>query len=268
MSPTHIRVASDLHLEAFPGRDYETLIVDFLPSDPRDAASILVLAGDISAHPEQLLGFLAVAARKFLHVLYLPGNHEYYRHDFKSWNRDMRGLLAAVPNVSASTDDVLEVRIGEDLRFLLTTLWGDGGVTVTDHIWVDRGLNDFRVIRNGESRFTVQDMIKVHKAQKAELIRLLETEFTGKTVVCTHHMPSYRLCHPRFGTEVNGGFASNCDDILAYDHAPDLWIFGHTHDTIDSSLWKTRMVCNPAGYRGEWSTPHNAYHAAPKFIEL
>lgn len=266
MKPSHIRIASDLHLEAFTGRDPETLVVDFIPSDPRDATSILVLAGDISSHPEQLLGFLATVGKKFLHVLYLPGNHEYYRHDFNVWNREMREHLAKVPNVSACTDDVVEVKM-EGLRFLLTTLWGDGG-SPTEQIWVDRGLNDFRVIRTDKGRFTVHDMILAHKTQKRELIKLLKTEFDGKTIVCSHHLPSYRLCHPRFGTDINGGFASNCDDILASDFAPAIWFHGHTHDTQDGVYWKTRIVCNPAGYRGEWSTSYNEYHLGPKFVEL
>lgn len=268
MKPSHIRVASDLHLEAFPGRDYETLVIDFLPSDPRDETSILVLAGDVSSKPEQLLGFLATVTPKFMHTLYIPGNHEYYRHDFNIWNRAIRENLDLIPEFSACTDGVLEVRVNNNLRFLMTTLWGDGGHDPVERLAVDRGLNDFRVIRNGDSRFTVQDMIKVHKAQKKELVRLLKTEFNGKTIVCTHHMPSYRLCHPRFGTEINGGFAANCDDILAYDHAPDIWIFGHTHDVIDTRLWKTRCFSNPAGYRGEYNTPFNDYILGPKFISL
>lgn len=272
MQHTHLRIASDLHLEAFFGRDYETLAIDFLPKDPRDDTSILVLAGDISSRPEQLIGFLRACALRFPRVLYVPGNHEYYKHDFQIWNREMREALdelnLEVQNkITFCTDDVLEIVI-DGTRFLLTTLWGDGGKDVVERTWVDRGLNDFRLIRLGESRFTVIDMIKVHTKQKKALVEKLKTEFAGQTVVISHHMPSYRLCHPRFGTDVNGGFASNCDDVLAYDHAPDLWIHGHTHDTIDTKLWETRIVCNPAGYRGEWGSLFNTFMTEPKFIEL
>lgn len=272
MQPTHIRVASDLHLEGFFGRDYETLGIDFLPKDDRDAASILVLAGDISSRPDQLIGFLRVCAQRFAHVLFVPGNHEYYKHDFKVWNRDMRSALDTLngelsSNITFCMDDVAEVVLG-GTRFLLATLWGDGGKDVVERTWVDRGLNDFRLIRLDDSRFTVMDMIRVHKEQKAELVKRLKTTFDGKTVVVSHHMPSYRLCHPRFGTDINGGFASNSDDILAYDHAPAVWIHGHTHDTGDGLLWKTRIVCNPAGYRGEWSTSFNTFMNEPKFLEL
>jgi hypothetical protein len=90
--------------------------------------------------------------------------------------------------------------------------------------------------------------------------------FNGKTVVITHHMPSERLCHPRFGPDLNGGFAADMEHILAYDHAPSLWIHGHTHDTIDTRLWKTRIVCNPSGYSQESGSAYKKY--VPTFIDL
>jgi Icc-related predicted phosphoesterase len=106
----------------------------------------------------------------------------------------------------------------------------------------------------------------------------------GKTVVITHHLPSRRLVSARFwpkdGSDgANGGFVGDCDNIIAL-HEPNLWIHGHTHDTIDTELWKTRIICNPAGYRGEWASPFNTYmttdekdgkkfaRTVPKFVAL
>lgn len=263
----YLRIASDLHLEAWKGRNIDTLIIDFLPADPRDKDSILILAGDISSDPNQLMGFLFAAEKKFEQVIYVAGNHEAYRHDLNAWNDTMRDRFQTLENTFAVNLSDVKTFEHSGIRFVVCALWGDGD-TVEKQLWVDRGLNDFRVIRNGESRFTVYDMMDIHKRQKKELVNFLKTPFGGKTVVVTHHMPSYRLCHPRFDNEINGGFASNCDDILAYDHAPVIWIHGHTHDTGDGKLWSTRIICNPAGYRGEWDTPFNQYIAAPKFVEL
>jgi hypothetical protein len=268
MTKLLVRLSSDLHLEAFYGRDPASLVPDFLPPDPRDSEAVLVLAGDISSVPDQLLGFLHTVESRFKKVFFIPGNHSYYRHDYAAWNKTMDDRFLETLKNTIWANGRVGMTIFENIRFIMCTLWGDGGATVAEQIRVDHGLNDFRIIRNGVERFKVQDMMALHKAQKAELVRLLKVPFDGKTVVCTHHMPSYRLCHPRFGTEINGGFASNCDDILAYDHAPDLWFAGHTHDTIDTQLWKTRIVINPAGYRGEWHSPYNTYHLGPKFIEV
>jgi hypothetical protein len=125
-------------------------------------------------------------------------------------------------------------------------------------------------------------MVEEFKKNKAALRAELEKPFDGKTVVVTHHLPSRRLVSARFwprdGSDgANGGFVGDCENILAYEElAPDLWIHGHTHDSIDTMLWETRIVCGPAGYRGEWHTPHNSYWSAdngkpcavPRFVEL
>lgn len=288
----YLRVCSDLHLEAFFGQDSQTLALGFLPRDERDAESILVLAGDISSHGEQLVGFLGVCATRFAKVIYVPGNHEWYRHDYVTYTAELRAAIKALPysNIEFALDEVGYHELEDPkVRFIFGVMWGDGGPTLADQGQVGFYLNDFRLITNGRTpmgtavlRFTVQDMMEIHKQQKVEIDRLLKVPFDGKSVVITHHLPSRRLVSARFwprnGSDgANGGFVGQCDDILAYDHAPNLWIHGHTHDTIDTELWKTRIVCNPAGYRGEWVSNVNTFMKAndkgvrevvPKFINL
>lgn len=294
----HLRICSDLHLDGFLGQDSEALRAGFLPSDDRDAQSRLILAGDISSNGEQLLGFLAACCKRFHSVLFISGNHEFYKHDFVDYTKELTAALldgtsyeGAFANLEFAIDGVGYEEM-EDLgvRFIFGTMWGDGGPTLGDQGQVGFYLNDFRLISNGASekgttryRFTVQDMVKVHKAQKAQIRTWLEQPFDGKTVVITHHLPSRRLVSARFWPQdgsdgANGGFVGGCDDILAYEEiAPDLWIHGHTHDTIDTHMWKTRIVCNPAGYRGEWMSKFNTYmmpnekgsrEVVPKFIDL
>ena len=301
MSIKYLRIASDLHLEGFGGRNAETLMIDFIPADDRDAESILILAGDISSQPEQLMEFLTACCNRFQRVYYVAGNHEFYKQDYIAYPAQM---LAAITNrqVSFGVMKNLEFAFNtvgyeelEDIgvRFIFAPLWGDGGPTLADQGKVAFYLNDFRLITNGyhadhgsQRKFTVQDMVYEHKKQKAQIDAYLQVPFAGKSVVITHHLPSRRLVSPRFverdGSDgANGGFVGDCESILAYDHAPDLWVHGHTHDTIDTELWNTRIVCNPAGYRGEWATPHNSYMAAerredgsrraivvPKFVSL
>ena len=277
MNIKHIRIASDLHLEGMLGRNAETLVIDFLPRDQRDAESILVLAGDISSDPAQLVVFLHACQQQFPRVLFIPGNHEWYRHDYLAWNAEMAdrfeeycpGLVYAIGHVGYFELEDPKV------RFIYGTLWGDGGPTLADQAQTGFCLNDFRLITNGyhpdhggRLRFTVQDMMSEHKKQKAEIADYLDQSFGGRTVVVTHHMPSRRLVSKRFwpsdGSDgANGGFASNCDNLIATKE-PWLWIHGHTHDTIDTELWKTRIVCHPAGYRGEWVSPYNSFMTSEK----
>ena len=282
----HIRIGSDFHLEGFCGLDEEKLALDFLPKDDRDKDSILVLAGDISSIPDQLIAFLSVCEKRFKHTVYVPGNHEVYRHNINAWDEEMRRRFdTELANTFATT--TREVRSVDicGVRFIYGTMWGDGGPTLEDQARTGFYLNDFRLIRVDEGfvRFTVQDMVAQFKMAKQGIEQALASPFDGKKVVVTHHLPSRRLVSKRFwpsdGSDgANGGFVGNCDDILAKTEiAPDLWIFGHTHDTVDTELWRTRAVCNPAGYRGEWVSPYNSFMTVdgngirttvPKFIDL
>lgn len=283
----HLRIASDLHLEAFVGRKVETLALDFLPKDDRDAESVLILAGDISSQQEQLIRFLAVCLKRFERVLYVPGNHEYYRQNYDRWNIEMKRALCALgPDLFFTTDGISTVDYS-GVRFIFGTMWADGGPTLQDQGQVGFYLNDFRLITRGDGsrRFTVPDMQEIFKASKKAIMHELSKPWPLDTirVVVTHHLPSRRLVSKRFwpgdGSDgANGGFVGQCDDILATTElcSPDIWIHGHTHDTIDTRLWETRIVCNPAAYRGEWHTPHNKYWTAvdgrvvavPKFIDI
>lgn len=287
----YLRICSDLHLEGFSGRDPRALMDMFLPEDPRDKDSALILAGDISSQPDQLEAFLKETLNWYQKVLFVPGNHEFYRQHMDAWTFLMKAKLDALNSdkleyVLAKQQAFKSVTLDTEagpIRFLLTTLWGDGGPTTQDNITTSHCLNDFRLIMHEEPprRFTVFDMMDTFKRQKRRLNEELLQPFAGKTVVVTHHLPSRQLVSARFwpsdGSDgSNGGFVGDCDSILAYDHAPDLWIHGHTHDTIDTTLWTTRIVSNPAGYRSEWQTPHNGFWSAvdgkpfalPKFIDV
>jgi len=272
MTKTLIRVASDLHLEQFYGMDIEPLTVEVLPSDPRDLGAILVLAGDISSKPDQLCNFLKHIESRFKHVVYVPGNHEWYRHDMTTWIKDTKELLHQnLTNTTFSLDEMRGIQIGL-CSFIIGTFWTDGGQDQFEMCAVENALNDFRIVTLNGKRFTVADMQKIHREMKADLQSFLPIMKASGTpvVVVTHHMPSYRLCATRFGNTINGGFASNCDAILASEDAPDVWIHGHTHDTNDTQLFNTRIVCNPRGYHREFSdkSEFNQYKVEPKFIEV
>lgn len=281
--PKFIRYASDLHLEAFSGRDMATLVIDFLPLDERDSESILVLAGDICSQPDRLIEFLYMVEPRFYMVHYLPGNHEYYRFNMDRWDEVIpRRALTALHKTLFVSGKVEEHRYfkedGRDyVRIISGTLWGDGGKSPAEQWMVSRYLNDFRLIwkfsdpdpNTGfkhDRAYTVPDMIALNQIQRDQIETFLtDRSWKGKTIIATHHMPSYALCHPRFGGDANGGFASDCDLIIDV-FKPDVWIHGHTHDTIDTKIGDTRIVCNPRGYRGEWESEFNQYGA--KFIEL
>lgn len=267
----YIRSASDLHMNGFINWDMSRLEMQFLPKDPRDAESVLVLAGDISSNPMQLVYFITHVRPRFQAVQYIPGNHEYYGFDMDEWNTEMGKRLNGIEGVHAAVgtvqlDEHHDTDGSDKVRFISATLWGDGGLKKEENKMVEAGLFDFKYIQKNGRAYTVADMMSIHAEQRKGIASFLgNKEWKGRTVVVTHHMPSYSLCHPRFPANQNGGFAGACDDLIE-DYSPDLWIHGHTHDTIDTRIGQTRIVCNPRGYTREWNTQFNRFGAV--FIEV
>lgn len=265
MKPTYIRINSDLHLEAFNGTPFDKLVNKFVEPDPRDEASILLLAGDISSVPTQLTGFIKELEQRFMRVFVVNGNHEFYRHDYDQHNKELSQLFSQeLKNTSHSFNSVKSY-IGDGWRIIYGTLWADGGKDLSEQARVNYALNDFRLITLEGMTFNVRDMIKIHKREKAKIKSFLAEPFDGKTIVMTHHLPSYALCHPRFGDQINGGFASKSDELI-YEYQPNLWVAGHTHDRISKVIDKTRIEVNPTGYRGEWNTQFSG--GLPLFLEF
>jgi hypothetical protein len=260
-----LRIASDLHLEFWSDRA-PAFAHHFLPPDEQDADSVLVLAGDISSSIGQLVSFLREVTPRFRRTIYVPGNHEYYRSHYDDWNKRFLAAMLGVHGVWTAVDQMDVLDYG-GVRFIYGTLWGDGGDTEQEQNGVDGYLADFKVIGFGIGRFSVPDMQGLHLRQKEQLRKALEAA-TTPAVIITHHMPSYALSHPRFGDVATGGFAGKCDDLMTGPKAPQLWIHGHTHDSIDRVIGSTRIVCNPAGYKPEWGTAHNQFFERPMFVEV
>ena len=264
-----LRIASDLHLEGFMFMAIPLLAEKFLPLEEADRDSVLILAGDICSNPDVLQDFLEYVERRFKKVLFVPGNHEYYKHDYHELNGIFASFDHALSNTvtpySGGADGYLKYSF-EDVDFLMTTLWSNGGMTPLEQIQVSHALNDFKLITVDSSKFSVHFMNSEFERFSNLLRKDLEGKGDRKTVVVSHHMPSRQLCHPRFGNDINGGFASPLDDLL--EMKPNLWIYGHTHDTMDQVIHGTRVVCNPCGYRSEWNSNFNHYHLSAKFVTI
>jgi predicted phosphodiesterase len=261
-----LRILSDIHLEQYLGMPIAKVVDRYVPEDILDEESILVLAGDICSKGDYLIDFIKAVKDRFIHTLFVAGNHEWYRHEIKSYTEELTSAFSKMDNITVSIMDVNSISI-QGREFILGTLWGDGGKSVIEQFDINCALNDFKVVQLGHRRFNVDDMMEIAKEQKQIIKEKLQAS-EAKKIVITHHMPSYALCHPRFGHAINGGFANNCDDIINSDFAPDIWICGHTHDTFDRVLNNTRFICNPLGYRFEQTdNPFNKF-SNRLFIEV
>ena len=256
-----LHILSDLHLE----------FCRFTP--PPTDAGVVILAGDIhvSSH-----GFgWARAMFPQQEILYVAGNHEFYRYD---WDGH---LLAMRAEAKRHRIDFLEddaVVIG-GVRFLGTTLWtdfdffgeqmrqsamracvqyladfsqihtkvADAGLAAATPAAGARAQADLTGSTHSTSGLLTPAQVRArHLASRAWLEQQLATPFDGKTVVVTHHLPAQQSVAPRYLDNLSSaGFASRLEYLMGRSA---LWVHGHTHDRFDYKIKKTRVICNPRGY--------------------
>lgn len=103
------------------------------------------------------------------------------------------------------------------------------------------------------SRFSPEDAVEENK-KSLEFIKFVVSEAAPweTVVVVGHHTPSHLSCHPRYkdDTIMNGGYHNNYEEYIMDHPQIGLWTHGHTHERYDYLLGKTRIVCNPRGYKG------------------
>jgi predicted phosphodiesterase len=232
---------------------------------PEDQYDAVVLAGDIGSHTHGL----EWAIRQFSkHVIYVPGNHEYYGAHIHGLRVELRKCAALYPHVHLLDDGVVELgdpatNGTEAVRFIGATLWtnfrlfGDTlaqiGCQMHDAKY---GMLDFQVIRKGNGNtFEPADSVQMYNRSASFIGDELRKPFEGKTVVVTHHLPSARSVVERYRTSLlSAGFASHLDGLV---ERADVWVHGHTHDRLDYDLGKCRVVCHPRGYPSEQQAPYS-----------
>lgn len=211
-------------------------------------ADLIVLAGDIDTGLHGLEWAAIEAARLGKPVIYVSGNHEYYRYDI-SLTAAMRAFAAQHKLLHFLENDELVI---DGVRFLGCTLWTDYravGDPVMAMLEVLQRLSDHHVISNGDRLFLPEDALALHRESRAWLEERLAQPFDGKTVVVTHHGPSLLCKHPRFPMDEFGtAFLSDLPELI---EQADLWCFGHTHANLDTQVGKCRLVSNQRGYENE-----------------
>lgn len=232
-------------------------------------ADICLCAGDISGFIEFGLDFLKKKIAPSIPVVAVLGNHDFYGSPID------RALEIARREAFGSDIEILEndtLEIG-DVRIIGATLWTDfeipwGGAESDDIPINERRelalsvcrqyMLDFHEIYRSEpfsdgipGLITSRELIHRHHESRAFIATQLAKPWTGSTVVLTHHAPSPRsLIQKYLGHPSNAAFASDMTDIIRRGR-PDFWIHGHMHEYLDYIEDRTRVICNPLGYRHE-----------------
>jgi len=237
-----INYISDLHLEFGP-----------LEIEP-EGGDVLVLAGDVCVKCR--VDWINDIASRFNHVIYVLGNHEFYRGAIDNVYKKTRECLA--DNVHLLENESITIKapsvtstMYDDVTFHGATLWSDflNGNPLS-YLQCNKGMNDYRLIRGGtgKHRFTPQIAHSLHRISKA----FLQENVKEGDVVVTHMAPSFLSIHEKYKNDMNmnGAYASDLSDLIL-DTQPRLWFHGHMHTSFDYTIGNTRILCNPRGYVGE-----------------
>lgn len=218
----NIRILSDLHFE-FEAPDDTATFIEELRLNETPAC---ILAGDIATmHTMDRVGLLA-ARWPGTEFYWVAGNHEYYQSNFPVIDADMERVANAHPNLH-----VLNRR--RRGRIIGASLWYPPVDLSRWMSWSDQ--------------YYIHDayMIFYRAGQDAEF---LQTNVTPSDIVVTHMLPHPDCIAPRWQRSSENIFFLHDQSALIQERAPRLWVFGHTHETVDVKVGKTRLVCNPRGY--------------------
>lgn len=224
---------------------------------PVTDADIVILAGDIDIGAEGVTWATQESERLQKPIIYVPGNHEYYGGELTSIRSS---LFECAKESQKDTNDKVGVYlldeneiIIQDVRFLGCTLWSDYKADPKTNqsdamMFCGSRINDHHVIRYHDKPFTPVEALALHESARDWLKLKLSEEFTGKTVVISHHGASLACQHKKYSTSpITGAFLSNLDNLI---EMADLWICGHSHSNIDTKINVTRLVSNQYGYHG------------------
>ena len=226
-------IVSDLHFEFCP--DGGAKMIDRLA---KTKADVLVVAGDLGT--VWLRDALDKLCKRFEHVVYTPGNHEYYASSWDGVKNVLRLAAEAHDNLHVLMNKAVTINA---VRFVGTTLW----FPYKEPSQTDYMLADFSYITG------IKTWVD---AENRRAIEFLAKNVRHKSVVVTHHAPSRRSIAERFrGDALNRFFACPLDGIIE-GKKPRLWVHGHVHGSFDYGLGETRVLCNPYGYCNVDENPH------------
>jgi len=236
-----IACGSDFHFEFYSELEWKLIVNGwtFLPD-----ISYMILAGDIHVGARNVIEVLRyIYSVHHIHILYVPGNHEYYGSSFTKEN----DIFCSHGQFGGEFTILLQdtfYNTTEDVMFF-------GCMGNLDGSWkkISRkthgNLNDFRYIEDFRDRVVYGEM------ERDSLIYNLSNSDANVNIVITHTMPSPSCVSPKYaGNHYNPCFANDWEREIV-DYKPRFWICGHTHECGTVKIDNTLVIMNPYGYPTE-----------------
>lgn len=242
---------SSTQLQGYRSRRMKDMIIEKIAETPADAC---VVGGDFHGHLINSIRELAPIAER-MPVVYVPGNIDFYTGDYT-----MEELLEQANELADKMGNVhllsnSSVVLG-DTRFIGATLWTDVSGASRKEV---HAINDFRSIRTFEGPWTTARQ----KIEHDVTVDFLESELAIRdglaTVVVTHNSPHPSVRDPQY-PGASPFFYSDLSYLLGGPFAPDYWIVGGNHVTMDWKIGETLLVSNGLGHPREADVGENFEH--------
>lgn len=260
---TSVWILSDIHADASPWMP---------PPGPR--VDLAIVAGDVAdCLTRRSIPWLAEhVVPRAREVVYVPGNHDMWRCRYPDEIR--QGRDDAIASGIRLLDCGQRCHVG-DVEVIGATMWTDYSIAGADHrshamrVAGDRrsGMRDHRLIQTRDrlgmpARFGPPDAAALHVEHRGRIERCLGEAWNGPRIVVTHHAPHPQsLLHGEVREVIDAAYASDLTAMMEGGGAPDIWIHGHIHRSIDYRIGRTRVIANPRGHdishrrrSGEWIT--------------
>jgi predicted phosphohydrolase len=204
--------------------------------------------------------FVELCASKWQHVFVVTGNHEYYRSDLNELDERVRRFCAKFDNVHFLQNSTFVLN---GVKWIGTTLWT--ACPDEEKLFFQYSVNDYRQIRNGDRKLSVDDTNELYRNACAFVRRELaqcEAEQVP-CVVVTHHAPLVSFVQSERYKQ-SGEYIATLDgtdlSALVRDKQHCMaWFFGHTHHSSSQLVHATRFVSNQLGYAKV--SPHDGVFA-------
>lgn len=199
----------------------------------------IVLAGDIGSF-KILKWWLPEIAAVYKNVVFVPGNHEYYAHDFSTMRDKLLNHFKDHKNIFVLDRCIVAI---DDVLIVGATLWTD---FYRDWEYIQRNINntDNRAIDG----FGVYRCGYEFKKTNRYINRALTNSKHRANVVVTH-FPPHIDCKNNSKYPKNGAaeayFYPTVDQELF--SMADYWIYGHSHDDIHFEKDGCKVVSHQIG---------------------
>jgi predicted phosphodiesterase len=236
-----VQVLSDCHLECYK---------KFPCIKPK--CEVLILAGDIGHIDKPIYEeFISYAARNWIYVVLVLGNHEIY--STKETPSELlpryRNMVSRYPNVTLLEKEEIYIN---GYRILGTVLWS--------HLHEGAETNCLKKITSGfENGKRVKIGIDGMNALHQEAVEWLSKTYdpTIPSIIVSHYPmtqhPDYTRQERHRGESLDR-ISEFANPLIVSPHAQLVCISGHTHQSHDFRENNVRYISNQYGYPGESHT--------------